>query len=706
MQKTKLTKLLALLLALVLVLAACGPTTTTKEPAKEGEEPAKEGEEPAKEGEEPAKEGEEPAKEGEEKPAEVKKSAKDSISFPRDFSVESLDYVVSDKNPDHEHTANFVDNLLENDPTGKLVPSLAQEWSSNDDKSVWTFKIKPGIKWVTSTGEEWPEEVTADDFVTGLRHGADFGSSTSWLLEGVIKGYSEYLASNLSDEEWAKVGVKAVDPLTLEFTLEGPTPYFESMTTYSVMSPINKTFLESKGEGCKLGAPDPKKCDFGKVTPDAILYNGAYILEELTPKSQITWIANESFWDAEKVQVKNVKWIYDDGSDPYSAIKGFESGIYESAGLLASWGDYDKYLEKYKDNATISLPNANAFGIIMNMNRGSFEHTGYAKDEEQRKNTKNALQNEDFRKALRASYDAVAALGTNAPEEVAKAQIRNINNFPEAGTSKNGTYFELVQKFYKEATGEDVDLSDGQYPWLSKEKALEHLAAAEKAGVKFPVHLDLLTIDTRKDLVNKANSLAESIKENTDGKVIVHVNLRPQDTVVQIAFQLNDPKQADYDISTFSGWGPDFADPKSFAETYSAKHGPYLKNMGLGGVETNEETGEETVLDEDIKEKIGMMEYTRMIEEADKIVDDMDARYEAYAKADAYLIEKAFFLPNSQQTRAQRVTKLEPFQTPFANYGDALLKLKGMVIRDEIVTVDEWNAALDAWTKAREEAAK
>lgn len=690
MQRTKLTKVLALLLALVLMLAACGGQSGKTEEPKEGE----------KQGETKDGEG---AKEGEEKP-EVKKSAKDSITFARDFKVESLDYVVSDKNPDHEHTANFVDNLLENDPTGKLISSLASEWKSNEDKSVWTFKIKEGIKWVTSTGEEWPEAVTADDFVTGLRHGAEFGSSTSWLLEGVIKGYSEFLKSNKSDAEWEKVGVKAVDPQTLEFTLEGPTPYFESMTTYSVMSPINRTFLESKGEGCKLGSPDPKKCDFGKTTPDAILYNGAYILEELTPKSQITWKANDQYWDAEKVQVKNVKWVFDDGSDPYSGIKGFENGTYESAGLLASWGDYDNYLEKYKDNAYISLPNASAFGIILNMNRGSFEHTGYAKDEAQRENTKKALQNDDFRKALRAAYDAIASLGTNAPEEVAKAQIRNINNFPEAGTSKNGTYFELVQKAYKELSGEDVDLSDGQYPWLNKEKALEHLAAAEKAGIKFPVHLDLLTIETRKDLVNKANSLAESIKQNTDGKVIVHVNLKPQDTVVQIAFQLNDPKNADYDISTFSGWGPDYADPKSFADTYSAKHGPYMKNMGLGTVE--EKDGKEVVLDQDIKEKVGLMEYTKLIEEADKIVDDLDARYEAYAKADAYMIQRAFFLPNSQQTRAQRITRLEPFQTPFANYGDALLKLKGMVIREDILTVDEWNKALDAWTKARQEAAK
>lgn len=689
MQKTKLTKVLALLLALVLVLAACGGQSGKTEEPKDGE----------KQGE--AKDGE--GKDGEKaKPA--MKSAKDSLTFSWNFNVENLDYVVTDKNPDHEQTSNFVDGLLENDSTGKLVPSLASEWKSNDDKTVWTFKLKDGIKWVTNTGEEWTETVTADDFVTGIRHGAEFESGTSWLLEGTIKGYSEYLKSDKSDASWEKVGVKAVDPLTLEFTLENPTPYFASMTTYAVMQPINKTFLESKGTGCKLGAPDKKNCDFGKVTPDSILYNGAYLLEEITAKAKISWVKNEAYWDADKVQLKNITWIYTDGKDQYETMRGFEKGVYEQAALLASWADYDKYYEKYKDNAYIQIPNSSVFGIILNVNRQAYNHTAH-KDDASKENAKMALQNENFRKALRASMDAVAWLGSNAPEEVAKAQIRNINNFPEAGTTKDGTYFQLVQKAYKEATGEDVNLEDGQYPWLSKEKAAEYLAAAEKEGIKFPVNLDLITIETRKDLVNKANSMAESIKANSDGKINVNVIMRSQDIVQQVAFQMNDPSQSDYDISTFSGWGPDYADPKSFAETYSAKHGPYLKNMGLRGVE-KDKNGKETILDKEIKEKIGLLEYTKMIEEADKIVDDLDARYKAYAKADAFLIQKAFFLPNSQQTRGQVVSKFEPFQRPFSYYGDSSSKWKGAIIREDMITKAEFDKKFAEWQKAQEEVAK
>ena len=131
--------------------------------------------------------------------------------------VQTLDYVVTALATDHELNANFVDGLLERDPDGNLVGALAESWTSNEDKSVWTFNIRKGVKWVTNTGEEYAE-LTAQDFVDGLRHGADFDSATAWLLQGVVEGYLEYCESDKSDEAWANVGVKAVDDYTLEYT--------------------------------------------------------------------------------------------------------------------------------------------------------------------------------------------------------------------------------------------------------------------------------------------------------------------------------------------------------------------------------------------------------------------------------------------------------------------------------------------------------
>ena len=61
---------------------------------------------------------------------------------------------------------------LQNDKYGNLTPAVAEDWSVSQDGLTYTYKIRKGVKWLTSDGEEYAE-VTANDFVTGLKHAAD-----------------------------------------------------------------------------------------------------------------------------------------------------------------------------------------------------------------------------------------------------------------------------------------------------------------------------------------------------------------------------------------------------------------------------------------------------------------------------------------------------------------------------------------------------
>lgn len=616
----------------------------------------------------------------------------DELTMAGNNALASTDYVVTNKNPDHAFNANFIDGLMENDRVGKLVPALAESVEESEDKTEYTFKLKPGIKWVTSNQEEY-EDVKAQDFVTGLRHAAEFKSGVNELVQGVIKGYTEYLNSDFSDAEWEKVGIKALDDQTLVYTLEKPTPFFLDFTTYNILLPINQKFLEGQGTGCKLGAPDPENCSFGSTTPDSILYNGAYVLESFDSKSSIVIIKNEQYWDAENVFIKKITEIYDNGEDPYSIKTGFENGTYPSMGLRANWKDYSEIKEQYKEYVRESQPNASVFGVLMNYNRQSFELTQYAQDEAKRENTKNAIQNLNFRKAFQAAFDRTAYLAVNTAESVAKGTLRNVNNFPEAATTKDGKpYYDLVEKEYKELTGEEIVLDDAQDPWLNKDKALEFLAAAEKEGIEFPVHLDYLVLETNDALVKQANSMKQSVEANTDGKIIVELVMAPESTVYNVAFRNEDPAAIDYDISTFSGWGPDYNDPQTFAQTFSTTEGSYMVNVGLG---TDPENA-------DIKEKVGFTQYEKLYQEAKNEVDDLDKRYELFAKADAWLIANKLYLPGQMQARGEIVSKLEPLQGPYSQVGLATNKYKGRKLRTELITAEEYQEIRDAWEKERE----
>lgn len=669
-------RLLSLLLALVMVfLVACGPSNNGGSTGKEtgGES-------------------------GAETPSDV--TYLDSLTVAGTNALETMDYVVTNKQADHAFNANFIDGLIENDEYGNLVPSIAESWETNEDSTVWTFKLKQGIKWATYDGQEYAE-VTAQDFLTGLRHAAEFESGVSWLGQGVIKGYAEYLASDFSDAEFEKVGIKALDDYTLEYTLEAPTPFFGDYATYNLLLPINKDFLESKGSGCALGAPNKDDCTFGSTTPDSILYNGAYVLSTYDQKSSIVLTANELYWDAENVFLKTVTEVYDEGADPYSIKTGFEQGTYPSMSFRPTWEDYTKIRAEYEEYIRASLPTPTTYGITMNFNRQSFNETGYANDETLREQTKAALQNLNFRKALRAAFDRQAYLEISAPEQIAMESKRNIYNYPDAGTKSDGTmYFDSVTAHYNEDTGENVDLNDGQEPFFSKEKALEYIEAAKKEGVQFPINLDLITIETNERLVKQANSFKQSVEANTDGQIIVHVVLAPKDVVYGVTYYNEEPAEADYDISTFTGWGPDYSDPKSFTETMSPTVGSLMTSLGLGRVDKKG-----NVEDLEIKKKLGLMEYEELYQAAQKETSDFDKRYDLFARADAKTIENVLYIPTQMQTRVEMVSKMEPFTGMYSQVGIRTESYKKRKLRDSLVTAEEYNKAYEAWMEKRAEAA-
>ena len=141
---------------------------------------------------------------------------------------------------------------------------MAESWTVSKDGLTYTYKIRQGAKWYTSEGEEYAD-VTAHDFVTGLKYAADKKAENLYLVQDSIKGLADYVEGKSSD--FGTVGVKAVDDYTLQYTLNQPETYWNSKTTASILNPVNEAFLKSKGD------------DFGSVTPSSILSNGPYLFK-------------------------------------------------------------------------------------------------------------------------------------------------------------------------------------------------------------------------------------------------------------------------------------------------------------------------------------------------------------------------------------------------------------------------------------------
>lgn len=115
---------------------------------------------------------------------------------------ETLDYITSNTGPTTTAVTNGVDGLMETDKYGNLVPSVAEDWSVSQDGLTYTYKIRKGVKWYTSDGEEYAD-VTAKDFVTGLKHAADSKAGALYLVQDSIAGLSDYLSG--ADKDFSRL---------------------------------------------------------------------------------------------------------------------------------------------------------------------------------------------------------------------------------------------------------------------------------------------------------------------------------------------------------------------------------------------------------------------------------------------------------------------------------------------------------------------
>lgn len=630
--------------------------------------------------------------------------------------VQTLDWHMSQRATDAEITSNCVDALTETNSYNNYVGALAESWEANEEKTEWTFHLRDA-NWVTNTGEVYAP-VTADDFVAGLQHLADFDGPTLWIAGSFVEGLADYADGKTTD--FSTVGVEAVDEKTVKYTLTAPTPFFNTIVANNAFWPVNRDFLESKGDGCKLGDPDTSNCGYGAPTdPSSILYNGAYIIDELVSKSSQKLHKNEAYWDAEHVYVNKISRVYNDGSDPAATVKGFEQAEnpFYMATLLTTAPDFAKYLEQYKDYAYTGIQNAYSFGMNFNLNRVNYENSN--KTAAQFADSKAALLNSSFRRALKFALDRVSYMATAVDPSIAEKALRTIECPWDFVTTSDGrAYGELVQAASEDPT---IDLSEGQDSIYNPEKAQAELAKAKtELNVSWPIILDVLVDEADPSNISQASSLEQSVEASL-GVENVDIQIHPvdDDTYTGSSYTSNGPQDACWDISTSTGWGYDYVDPKSYLSIFSPVNGDVIRNsMGLNyygenqfdGIELTGPNGEAVSSDEANKandaaiEASGLLTYQEMIDEAYAINDDLDKRYEAEAKAEAYLLDNALYVNIQTQTRAVNWTlsRIKPFTNKYLNYSN----MKGVIIQKDPVTAEEYQAAYEQWKVDKAEDAK
>ena len=604
---------------------------------------------------------------------------------------DTLDYSISNKKSTSEFTGNAVDGLLEVDKYGNLIPSLAKDWTVSKDGLTYTYKLRKGVKWMTSEGEEYGGEVKAQDFVTGLKHAADKKSQAIYLVQKSVKGLDDYVSGKTSD--FSTVGVKAIDDYTIQYTLSQPESFWNSKTTMGILMPVNEEFLKSKGD------------DYGQGTsPSSILYCGPYLIKSITSKSSAILEKNPTYWDAENVKISKVKLTYYDGQDSESLIRGFDNGDYTVARVFPNGSNYKSVEKKHKDDIVYTDQGSSTYNLSFNIDRQAYEITKKTTDA-QKASTKKAILNKDFRQAIMFAFNRKAYVAQANGEAGANKVIRNTFTPPNFVQIDGKQFGDAVEKDL-EAYGDEwkgVSVADGKDTLYNPTKAKEEFAKAkadlQAQGVEFPIHLDLPTSSTFTEGIKQAQSFKQSIESTLGAEnIVIDLNMVSEDDLQRVTYFAENASQQDWDLNNNLGWGPDYTDPSSYIDITSGK----------SGENANSYFGFDAGTDNAAAKAAGFDEYDQLIEDAQKENTDVNKRYEKYAAAQAWLTDSALLIPIHSDGASPVVRKTVPYSAAFAWTGHKgqTFNYKYLEVQDKVVAAKDYDKAREQWKKEKEKSNK
>ncbi|MGY0693364.1 peptide ABC transporter substrate-binding protein [Virgibacillus sp. FSP13] len=197
------------------------------------------------------------------------------------------------------------EGLMRINQDGEPEEAMAESVNVSDDKTTYTFTIRDDAKW--SNGDP----VTAQDFEYAWKWVLDPESpDTDYAYQlYVIKGAKAAKEDGGSLDD---VGVIAKDDKTLVVELNQPTPYFLDLTAFYTYFPVNKNVAEGNDEWAQ---------DAG----DKYVTNGPFIMESWEHKNKIVLKKNTDYWDAENVSLETINmYMIDDENTALQMYKNDE----------------------------------------------------------------------------------------------------------------------------------------------------------------------------------------------------------------------------------------------------------------------------------------------------------------------------------------------------------------------------------------------
>ena len=346
----------------------------------------------------------------------------------------------------------------------KPEPGLAKSWDISEDGLTWTFHLRDGLKWHDGSA------LTADHFRYGFYRLINAEVASPYAFLGFcIKNAEKYYNGECTAEE---VGIKVIDDVTLQVTLEYCNPLMMDHLSYHVFYPAKPEVVEA----------NPRSWT---TTPETILCNGPFYLAEWKHNAEVTLKKNPYYWDADNVKLEEVRLVMI--NDPNTALAAFRGGSLDffknlptmsKAALLASGEaqalgtlgvNFTVFNVDQKPFDDVRVRKAFALAIDREMicNKvtmaGEKPATGYIPY-----NIPGPSNAKDFRSAAGKSYFSPNAQVEEARKLLAEAGYPDGKGFPAVtykyNTNENNKLIaEALQAMWKQNLGVDVELYNEEW---------------------------------------------------------------------------------------------------------------------------------------------------------------------------------------------------------------------------------------------------
>ena len=618
---------------------------------------------------------------------------KEFISFESgNRELESWNMLYSQRAEDANVVTNLWDGLLSFDCYGKVVPAIASSWEHNEDATVWTFHLRDDVDWVDCNGEV-KAHLTSKDFLVGFEWVMNAikneANNTSMPNDTIVGAYEYYqltkeagdAAADMTYEDMlaAGVGIEAPDDYTLVFTCPNACPYFDTVAAYTSFYPVAPALIE------ELGVDGFRSCD-----NTTMWYNGPYVVEEYIQGNTKSYIPNPNYYDAANVSrfERFTVTMISDGSislQLYQNRELDEVDLGESSITTIQSDPSNEYNQQLCEKRAKKF----SYCFIFNYDKRNTDGTP---DE----NWNKAIANKAFRQCFSKGMVLNKFFARYNPINPLKCENDFFTMKGLCYTSDGTDYTNLVAKemgldgeAYDGKTMKRLRANNGDITELKKQ-AMEELSAI---GVTFPVHCSYYILAGSTSALDSATVLKQCFTDSFgDDFIVLDIETFVSSTMKEVVA----PKLQSF---VHMGWGADFGDPINFLTQIIVhdENAYYSCNMtNIAGIVNNGPASYQTEL------VAAYEKFTDLVNEGRAIVDDTDARYAAFAKAEAYFLDENLIFPTVYDI-TWCLTHVNEYSKINAMYGPCNYKAVNWETSEEAYTTeqyDEFAAAFDAATQA------